>query len=162
MAMSTTLNEVESASVAPGRRMQVLMVHEDEGALACIWHLTSLLQEQFPDIELQWHSCPASALSSPESEMAQVATEHGREADLLVFCSGLSVEVSPEIRRWTERWAASTPVGEAAIVQLIPCHASPSSQAAAYFRDLASQERITFLGVGRCCRTPVARGSRKT
>jgi hypothetical protein len=146
------LAPMKSSESAPasqsGEPMRVLMVHQNECAFMCVWHLTTLFERLRSDGEILWHSCSPEDVN--EATSLARAAERAREADVIVFCQSRSTGLSPGVKRWIERWIPAKSGQEAALGLLIPCGHDGSSDTEAYLRDVAGRGGMTFLGVGRC------------
>lgn len=124
-----------------------MMVHQNESAFVCLWHLTALLDDFCRACRLEWHSCRYADLLEPE--LALAATDQARRADVVVFCQARSAELPPAVKPWAAGWIAAKRGQEAAIGWVIPCaYARPGrSETEAYLDELARKGGMTFLGV---------------
>jgi hypothetical protein len=131
-----------------GEPMRVLVVHQNECAFTCVWHLTTLFEGVRSDGEILWHSC--SPEDCNEAAALARAAECACAADVIVFCHSRSTGLSPEVKRWMERWIPAKAGQEAALGLLVPCGHDGSSDTEAHLRDVARRGGMTFLGVGHC------------
>jgi hypothetical protein len=131
-----------------GGPMRVLILHENECAFMCLWHLTTYF-ETLPDPgEIQWHSCSPADLKAPASFARAETRAH--EADVIVFCQRGGGDFSAEVKQWIDGWPPSKSGQEAALGLLLVCGNKEVDRAAAYLPGVAERGGMTFLGVGHC------------
>jgi hypothetical protein len=134
-----------TAPAASDKPMRVLIVHQEECAFTCVWHLNRFFQE-IPDTgDILWNSCSAEDLHEPMSY--KEALEHAKKADLIVFCEPRSVALLREAKDWIERWVPEKVGQEAALGVLVPCSCGGSGTEA-YLREVAARAGMAFLGMG--------------
>ncbi len=143
-----------------GGPMQVLILHENECAFMCLWHLTTYF-EALPDAgEIQWHSCTPAELKAPESFAR--AESRAREADVIVFCQSGGGDFPTEVKQWIDGWLPAKSGQEAALGLLLVCGNQEVDRASEYLQGVAERGGMTFLGVGHCAYEKSHRTTRPT
>jgi hypothetical protein len=130
------------------RPARILLIHQEESAFVCLWHLTALFDDFCRECQQEWHSCRCSDLKVPE--LAMTAADQARQADLVVFCQGDSVELPPEVKTWTEAWVSAKRDQQAALGWMIRRSRTGSGETEAYLGDMARRGRMTYLGMKDC------------
>lgn len=127
--------------------VRILLVHQDDCAFVCLWHLSALFDDVCKECRQEWHSCLYADLQEPE--LALAAADQARQADLVVFCQAGAEELPPDVKQWTAGWITAKRGQGAAIGGVIPCSRAGlgSSKTGAFLDEMARKGSMTFLGV---------------
>ena len=126
------------------------MVHQNESAFVCLWHLTALLDDFCRGCRQEWHTCLFADLDEPL--LASAAALKAQAADLVVFCQAGSAGLPPGAMRWSDAWVAAKRGRHAAIgwVNSRPYPEAGFAETETHVRNLARKGHMKYLGVKRC------------
>jgi len=128
----------------PGDQCEVAVLYDDSSARDRAISLCDRLASHFKgdlDFNFTWWS--VRFLKDPE--IAHLAEEASRQADLLLFSASEGLEPSAELKGWIEEWLAHRGDGEAALAVQVKKAKGETTPLESYLNAVARRGHLDYL-----------------